>query len=362
MGRGNILLQYKGSSEKSISFVGSHLDVVPANPEEWDRPPFELVEEGDRLYGRGTTDCLGHVALVTCLFLELAKQKPDLAVTVNAVLIASEEATCPGVGIDELMNQGRLSHLKNGPIIWVDCADSQPCIGTAAAMPWHLEFTGKLFHSGLPHKAINSLEFGMEALAQIQKRFYEDFPELPEDKEWNFACPSSMKPTQISVPKGGINQTPGYCKISGDVRLTPFYKPADVKTKVAQYVADLQANLNSLPTRGVGRYELPDENIVGKISLEWGECLGGIACKRDSDGYRALRDAIALIKGKAEPYAICGSLPLVDQLAEAGFDVQLTGFGLSSTYHALNEYANFSDMADGFKILATVIESMNKAV
>merc|ERR1712137_919018 len=322
MGRGNILLQYKGSSEKSISFVGSHLDVVPANPEEWDRPPFELVEEGDRLYGRGTTDCLGHVALVTCLFLELAKQKPDLAVTVNAVLIASEEATCPGVGIDELMNQGRLSHLKNGPIIWVDCADSQPCIGTAAAMPWHLEFTGKLFHSGLPHKAINSLEFGMEALAQI----------------------------------------PEYCKISGDVRLTPFYKPADVKTKVAQYVADIQANLNSLPTRGVGRYELPDENIVGKISLEWGECLGGIACKRDSDGYRALRDAIALIKGKAEPYAICGSLPLVDQLAEAGFDVQLTGFGLSSTYHALNEYANFSDMADGFKILATVIESMNKAV
>ena len=29
----------------TIAFVGSHLDVVPANPETWDRNPFELVVE-----------------------------------------------------------------------------------------------------------------------------------------------------------------------------------------------------------------------------------------------------------------------------------------------------------------------------
>ena len=64
-GRGNVIVKYPGISDKTLAFVGSHMDVVPANPEEWDRNPFELIVEGDKLYGRGTTDCLGHVALIT---------------------------------------------------------------------------------------------------------------------------------------------------------------------------------------------------------------------------------------------------------------------------------------------------------
>ena len=63
-----------------------------------------------------------------------------------------------------------------GPVFWVDSADSQPCIGTAAAIQWTLKSTGFLFHSGLPHKGINALELGMEACAEIQRRFYEARP------------------------------------------------------------------------------------------------------------------------------------------------------------------------------------------
>ena len=29
----------------TIAFVGSHLDVVPANPANWERNPFKLVTE-----------------------------------------------------------------------------------------------------------------------------------------------------------------------------------------------------------------------------------------------------------------------------------------------------------------------------
>lgn len=67
--RGNVIIKYvhpeAAASEKTLAFVGSHLDVVPANPEGWARDPFTLTVEGDKLYGRGTTDCLGHVALMT---------------------------------------------------------------------------------------------------------------------------------------------------------------------------------------------------------------------------------------------------------------------------------------------------------
>jgi acetylornithine deacetylase len=67
-----VIIKYPGTTDKIVSFVGSHLDVVPADPTNWDRDPFTFVKEGDLMYGRGTTDCLGHVALLTDFFATLA--------------------------------------------------------------------------------------------------------------------------------------------------------------------------------------------------------------------------------------------------------------------------------------------------
>ena len=45
-GRGNLILEYSpDGAEGTVAFVGSHLDVVPANPETWERNPFKLTRE-----------------------------------------------------------------------------------------------------------------------------------------------------------------------------------------------------------------------------------------------------------------------------------------------------------------------------
>ena len=68
-GRGNLMIEYTPEGAKgewegrgghcsfvcitylvfvlsgTVAFVGSHLDVVPANPEMWERNPFKLVVE-----------------------------------------------------------------------------------------------------------------------------------------------------------------------------------------------------------------------------------------------------------------------------------------------------------------------------
>lgn len=200
-GRGNVIITYPGTDPTStVAFVGSHLDVVPANPESWERDPFTLAVEEDKLYGRGTTDCLGHVALVTQLFIELCKQKVQSTRSVVAILIASEENTeIEKVGVDMLMNSGKMDFIKDGPIIWIDCADSEPCMGTAGVITWTIEAKGKLFHSGLPHQGINGLELGMDALKYVQKRFYKDFPPHSMEKEYNFMCSSTMKPANVGL-------------------------------------------------------------------------------------------------------------------------------------------------------------------
>jgi acetylornithine deacetylase len=71
-------------------------DVVTANPDSWSFNPFKLTREGDKLLGRGVTDCLGHVALLAELFRQLGEHKPPLKATVMGVFIANEENSMVG--------------------------------------------------------------------------------------------------------------------------------------------------------------------------------------------------------------------------------------------------------------------------
>ncbi|CDY44513.1 BnaC01g10360D [Brassica napus] len=319
-GRGNLIVEYPGSVPgKILSFVGMHMDVVTANPDEWEFDPFSLSIDGDKLRGRGTTDCHGHVALVTELMKRLGETKPA--------------CWCGHAGL--------LDKLKSGPLFWIDTADKQPCIGTGGMIPWKLHFTGKLFHSGLAHKAINAMVLGMEGLKEIQSRFYRDFPPHPQEKVYGFATPSTMKPTQWSYPGGGINQIPGECTVSGDVRLC-FSNVKEVMKKLQEY------------------YVLPDEDLRGRLTLSFDEASAGVACNLDSRGYHVLCNATKEVVGHVKPYSITGTLPLIRDLKDEGFDVQTSGYGLMATYHAKNEYCLLTDMCQGFDVFVRIISQLEQ--
>lgn len=359
--RGNLIVEYPGTEPgKVLSFVGCHMDVVTADPSDWDFDPFSLSIDGDKLRGRGTTDCLGHVALVTELMKKLGETKPKLKSTVVAVFIANEEnSAITGVGVDSLVKEGLLNKLKDGPLYWIDTADKQPCIGTGGMIPWSLQATGKLFHSGLAHKAINAMELAMEALKEIQLRFYKDFPPHEKEKVYGFATPSTMKPTQWSYPGGGINQIAGECTICGDVRLTPFYSVTDCMKKLQEYVDDINANIEKLGTRGpVSKYALPEENIRGRLAITFNEANPGLACDLNSRGFHVLCKATEEVVGHCKPYSITGSLPLIRELQDEGFDVQTAGYGLLATYHAKNEYCLLSDMCEGYRVFTSIISQL----
>jgi acetylornithine deacetylase len=364
-GRGNLLVEYPGTTSKMVSFVGSHLDVVPADPTKWSVDPFKLTRDGDKLFGRGATDCLGHVALITDLLAALGTAKPALKVGITVVFIASEEnSSVPGIGVDMLEKNGLLAPCKNGPVYWVDSADSKPCIGTGGVQVWSLKATGKLFHSGIPQKAINPIELAMDALNEIQTRFYQDFKAHPMEKEYNFGASSTMKPTAWSCPEGSLNQIKGEATISGDMRITPFYPVPAVRAAVDGYVADINKKLASFHNAAVhgpfSKYVLPDEKLDGKVEIEWeGDYYSGIACDMKSPGFKALVDAFTAVTGACEPFSLTGSLPLVRELQEAGFDLQLVGFGRMSVYHGVNEYCCVSEMKNGFDVLKNIIASLN---
>jgi len=70
------IARYRGSLssvEKPILLLG-HMDVVEANAEDWVRPPFELTQDQDYFYARGTIDNKFGIAQLTSTFIRLKKE------------------------------------------------------------------------------------------------------------------------------------------------------------------------------------------------------------------------------------------------------------------------------------------------
>ena len=51
-----------GPKDKPGYILSGHMDVVPASEPNWTSDPFRLRAEGDRLFGRGTSDMKGFLA------------------------------------------------------------------------------------------------------------------------------------------------------------------------------------------------------------------------------------------------------------------------------------------------------------
>lgn len=313
--------------------------------------------EGDTIFGRGVTDCLGHVAMLTLLFKQLAVQQPKLNVCVAAVFIANEEnSTIPGVGIDALAEHGELEFAKNGVLYWIDSADIGPTVGTAGVTTWDMKVLGYSGHSGVPQNAINALSLGMEAIKYIQQRFYVDFPYTADANAWLFKNGSSLKPTRVEMPEGGVTNIPREVTFKGDIRFLPFFTEQQIKTAVEGYVRDLNEKLirsNRLPhTGGVDRFVIPNPKkdsasstplIQGLVEWKWSPMtMTGVACDMESVGFKALCDSIHEVTGQFKPFALTGSLPIIADLQKMGYDVQITGFGRFDAYHAgqHNKYAH----------------------
>lgn len=95
----NLWVTFGEGSDDGIVFSG-HIDVVPVSGQKWQQNPFAMTREGDRLYGRGTTDMKGFLACVMAVASQI-----DIAALKRPVHVAvtfDEEIGC--IGANELVD------------------------------------------------------------------------------------------------------------------------------------------------------------------------------------------------------------------------------------------------------------------
>jgi acetylornithine deacetylase len=358
-GRANLILEY-GSGEKTIAFAGSHFDVVPANPDQWKTNPFEMVRDGDKLFFRGSTDCLGHVALETLILEQLAINNVDLGYKLIVVMICDEEVgSDPEVGVMHLNKDGLLEEMKKGPVYWIDSADVVPVLACGSALAWKLKVNGKKAHTGFPLNGINPIPIAMDVTRMLCNKFNELCPLSDKDTEYNFSTHSNMKPTLWKMPEGAsANQYSDWVEVIGDVRMTPFFDPYEVKVKMLEFAKSI--DVHSLERWHDGFVtKCGNEESQHEASIEFQWIFGpycGIAVDTKSDGYKMIADATLQHHPTCTGCSDLGAVPLVADMQKAGVDLQIIGYGVGSVYHGNDEYCTISGMRKGFNILKTLLE------
>lgn len=364
--RPSVVISVEGTGSGSIGFVGAHFDVVPADweAEHWERDPFKLwVGDDGTLYGRGVTDCLGHVAVLTDFVCQLAERGERPSRSIKIVLISNEEeAPIAECGLDYVVSTGAMADLKDGPIYWLDSADFGPTVGTGGTGMWELQVAGVAGHSGMMHNCVNAAELGMHTALAMVRWFEQAYPTHAEEARYGFLSSSTLKSTVVHIKNEKITKVPGEAIIRGDIRLVPFYDMHEALRGAIDFVASVDKAIQADdPPPGFPRVKTVDGRRGSVKLVAKGRFMEGIACDLDSPGLRALVDSMRDVRGAdgAQPYSMTGSLPLVRDLQRNGFDVQITGFGRSTYYHAPNEQAELEHFRQGFAILRGICERLS---
>lgn len=106
-----VLARYGTDSAKKNILLYGHYDVQPALLEDgWNTDPFTLVEKGDALYGRGSTDDKGPV--VDWLNILQAHNELDMEIPVNLIFCFEGMEESGSEGLDELIKREKDAYFK----------------------------------------------------------------------------------------------------------------------------------------------------------------------------------------------------------------------------------------------------------
>lgn len=143
-----------GSIKKGILLSG-HTDVVPTEGQHWQTDPYQMTQKEDHLYGRGSCDMKGFVAVCLALFpyfITIQRTQP-----LHMSFSFDEETGCLGAMILS-------EHMRTLGIIPSIAIIGEPTlmeivIGHKGCCEYDTLFTGLPGHSSLPDNGVNAIEY-----------------------------------------------------------------------------------------------------------------------------------------------------------------------------------------------------------
>lgn len=317
--RSNIVLTV--GSHADTFWIIPHIDTVPiGDPALWTKPPFEVTEEGDRLYGRGTSDN-GQAVFLSLLLLKNIDPEV-LKYTLGFAFVADEEMGST-YGIQYLMDKDIFK--QNDLIVVPDAGTSdglQIEIAEKSILWVRFKITGKQYHASMPYLAINANRASMKFFLKLDEALHTRF----DASNAIFSPPvSTFEPTRHDRNVDNINTIPGTEIQYLDCRVLPKYDLDTVIDFIDQQIRDFQRESHAtISYEFVQREQAP------------------IPTRMDAPVVQELKNAIKELRG-AEPSAVgIGGGTCAAFFRKKGFDAVVWSTTIPEVAHQADEYVQIS--------------------
>ena len=222
--------------------LSGHTDVVPVDGQEWSSHPFELFERDGRLFGRGTCDMKGFIAVALAMVPEfLAK---PLQTPIHLALSCDEEVGCKGVR--PLVAHIRDNMKKPKLVIVGEPTSMQVVNAHKSAITFSTEVTGHEAHSSLTNQGVNAIMVAGELLGEIN-RMRKDLTTCGDPSGRFNPAYSTI---HVGVIEGGTakNIIPRKCAFQWETRLLPSADPDEIPMRFEKFSATLVPAMKQLAT------------------------------------------------------------------------------------------------------------------
>lgn len=328
--RSSIIIRFKGKKEEKISIIG-HIDTVPiGDPNSWTYDPFKATVENGYIYGRGTSDMKSGLACMISLGNHLIEKYKELPIGIDLVFTADEETG--GVGVKEIRKLGYF----NDTIFVVIPEPTSLKLGTKekGALWLELKILGKSAHGAYPQHGLNAI------LAAVS--VYQEIENYLNDSPLDSLLDKST--TSLNRITGGnkINMVADSCRITIDIRYTPFFKVQQIKTKLDSIIEK---------NKSLG-YDISYQFLNDRASLE---------TDPNSKHISILREVLAKLDIVEEEMGIYYYTDASDVVPILDIPFLVFGPGFEDECHKPNERALISNIEMADKIFISWIDAIIKS-
>ena len=319
--------------------ISGHIDTVPFEGQPgWTRKPLQMEVEGDRIYGRGSSDMKGFLA--QCVEAAAVINRKELLRPLVFLFTAGEEVGYAGAEKVAPELAHLLGDVPPPRLAWIGEPTSyRVCHAHKSIVTFEITVDGRGGHSGTPDQGVNAIAVMgkvLEVLGRLQHerasspdpRFVETFPEAPCDV------------MNLGTIQGGLaaNMIAERCVVKVSYRSLPDADPLALYRELQQRVSKIDTHDYAL-----GKFR-------AKVTFSPPMAFPSLNSPRDTPLEKALFAATGATVSRGAPFGTDGGW-----FAHAGIDSLICGPGDLDQAHQPNESLRRDAFERGTQIIVEVV-------
>lgn len=334
--KANLFATIGEESDGGIILSG-HTDVVPVEGQDWSSDPFTLVERGGRLYGRGTCDMKGFLAICLAMAPRFAAAK--LNRPLHLAFTYDEEVGC--LGGRELVRELRKAAFKPAAAIVGEPSSMRVIEGHKGCYEYTTAFTGLEGHASRPDLGVNAVEFATLFIGRLLA--------LGAELKRRAVAESRFEPpwstVQVGRIQGGMarNVIAGQCEIEWEIRTI---HPEDADFVKAELNSFIDGELKPAMRQGC-----PEADIVTHIIGE----VEGLQVAPSS----LARELVSELTGANDAEVVAFGTE-AGLFQSCGIPTVICGPGSIEQAHKPDEYVEMAQLEAGIAMMERLLNRMSR--